>query len=304
MTYRDSCPLCGSAARVVGCKAGTGTGQWYELRLCDCCQFGFVANPSDNYDEIYSEDYYAGRGADPLVDYIAEMRSPQTSIRRAEWDAVMAVAASLVPPGPQKRWLDYGCGNGLLVRQVNLLGGYDCYGYEVSTMARRAAEAGAPLLDDQALQAAEGIFDLVTAVEVLEHVADPIAELKRIYRLVRPGGVFFYTTGNSTRHQHRLTEWSYVRPDIHISYFNPANAAMALRSAGFVPERLGFRPGAQGIIRFKVLKVLRQRQQAWWHHLIPWTLVARALNRYYGIFDMPYGRRPTDVEGSSISSAK
>ena len=68
-------------------------------------------------------DYYAGAGADPLVDYVGEIEYPAETIRIYEWRGLMSVVAALVPLRPETRWLDFGCGTGGLVRHCrNALG--------------------------------------------------------------------------------------------------------------------------------------------------------------------------------------
>jgi len=73
--------------------------------------------------------------------------------------------------------------------------------------------------------------------EVVEHLADPVAELKRIHSLLRPGGLFFLTTGNAAMQRRRFLKWPYIVPEIHVSYFEPRTLARALERAGH-PELL------------------------------------------------------------------
>ena len=58
------------------------------------------------------------------------------------------------------------------------------------------------LLDEQAIQASlraeegepDGTFDVVIWTEVIEHVADPVSEMRRLLRWLRPGGWLFIST--------------------------------------------------------------------------------------------------------------
>ena len=68
------CRLCQSpGAQLAGSKLGTWSGRTFELYRCPTCRFIFVGDPWLDYERLYDEDYYAGRGADPLVDYAYEV---------------------------------------------------------------------------------------------------------------------------------------------------------------------------------------------------------------------------------------
>ena len=79
----------------------------------------------------------------------------------------------------------------------------------------------------------------MTAIEVLEHTLEPLAELRRIRKLLRPGGLLFLTTGNAAPFASDLLRWSYIIPEIHISFFEPSTLEYALHAAGFRPAPIG-----------------------------------------------------------------
>jgi cyclopropane fatty-acyl-phospholipid synthase-like methyltransferase len=197
--------------------------------------------------------------------------------------------ASLVPLSAETRWLDFGCGTGGLVRYCRQASGAAAWGFERGDAARLARAAGTPLLDESQLAEADESFDVVTAVEVLEHVVDPLAELAQIRRLLVPGGLFLYTTGNAAPHRDQLERWRYVIPEIHVSFFEPRTLSLALRKTGFVPEHRGFLPGFQDVIRFKILKNLGRKRRSRLEVLVPWRGVARVMDRRLGITAHPIG---------------
>jgi SAM-dependent methyltransferase len=283
------CRICRATTVPLGTKRGRHEPRDFAIRHCPGCHFSFVANPWTDYARIYSDDYYAGRGADPLVDYFFELQHPERTIRIYEWRGIVRAVISLYPVGPHSRWLDFGCGNGGLVRYIRQQGVCEAVGFEEGSIAVEAADAGIPIVRGPDLAALAGSFDIVTAIEVLEHIEQPLEALRQMHALLKPGGLFFFTTGNARPVRDRLLSWPYVIPEIHISFFEPATAAAALSRSGFVPEFRGFLPGFTDIIRFKALKNLGYAERAWWHSVLPWPVLARLLDVRFQISAHPVG---------------
>ena len=284
-----ACRICSAATSDAGVVVGRFARRQFHLRRCDACGYAFIADPVTDYDTIYSAEYYAGFGADPLVDYTGEVEYPSETIRVYEWRGLVKAVDALVPLSRRTRWLDFGCGTGGLVRYCRQLAGADALGFERGEAARLAREAGTPLIGMSQLEEAKGTFDVVTAIEVLEHLIDPIAELAQIRRLLSQGGLFLYTTGNAEPHRDHLDRWRYVTPEIHVSFFEPRTLSLALRKTGFVPEFPGFLPGFEDVIRFKILKNLGRKRRSHFEALVPWGIVSRLVDRRLGIMRHPIG---------------
>jgi SAM-dependent methyltransferase len=284
--HDDACRVCGAPTEAAGEVTGRFSGRAFRLRRCRACGFGFVADPWTDYDRIYSDAYYAGEGADPLVDYVYEMAHHGQTIRRYEWQGIRNRVRSL---GGGGRWLDFGCGTGGLVTYLRAAG-YDAVGFEEGWSVPRLLERGVPVLSPEELAAHAGTFDVVTAIEVIEHVPDPVSALERMAAALRPGGVLFLTTGNAAPYRERLAEWRYVIPEIHVSFFEPRTLRAAMERAGLRPEDGGFGPGWADIMRFKVLKNLKRRSVSPLDRLVPWPLVARALDARLHLAAHPVGR--------------
>jgi len=285
---RTICPACDSSETVLLAEIpGVVVKQLFYLRRCPACSFAFVANPSTDFQNIYNEAYYQGRGADPLVDYVYELDHPDRTVRVYEWQGVVERVRSLIAVSPSTRWLDFGCGNGGLVRFARHELGCDAVGTDQGWITTEAAKRGIPVLKDEEVAAREGTFDIVTCIEVLEHLPDPRAALSQIRRMLKPGGLFFYTTGNAVPQRNNLANWGYVVPDIHISFYEPGTLKRLLEETGFRTEPGTFGTGCARIIEFKVLKTFRVRKRSFIQSLIPWGVVARVVNTRMGIFDHP-----------------
>jgi SAM-dependent methyltransferase len=162
-------------------------------------------------------------------------------------------------------------------------------GFEEGWIRTKVAALGIPLVDKESLGRSRGTFDIVTAIEVLEHVENPLAILAEIRRVLKPGGVFFCTTGNARPFRGRLLEWRYIIPEVHLSFFEPDTLAYALRLSGLQPEFKGFLPGFVDIIRFKILKNLWVHRASLWEQLLPWGVLARLANLRLQISAHPIG---------------
>ena len=99
--------------------------------------------------------------------------------------------------------LDVGCGAGLLAEPLARLGAkvtaIDASA-ELIAVARAHASAMGLDVDYRAVpvEQLDGRFDLVTSMEVIEHVAEPGAFLKALARRLAPGGLLVMSTPNQT----------------------------------------------------------------------------------------------------------
>lgn len=105
-----------------------------------------------------------------------------------------------------KQVLDVGCGGGILAeamaRRAAHVTGIDLAARPLGVARLHALEAGVENIDyreiaTEALAAEKpGGFDVVTCMEMLEHVPDPAAVVRACATLAKPGGWVFFSTLN------------------------------------------------------------------------------------------------------------
>ena len=127
--------------------------------------------------------------------------------------------------------LDFGCGTGALLAALE---SGPKFGVEVNAAARReAAEAGITVVVASNELSAESI-DVVISNHALEHVLDPLAELRLLNRVLKPGGRLVLRLP--------LDDWRAQRDPAddgnhHLYTWTPRLIANLLREAGFKVER-------------------------------------------------------------------
>ena len=105
-----------------------------------------------------------------------------------------------------QRALDVGCGGGILAeamaRRASHVTGVDLATRPLGVARLHALEAGVENIEYREIAAealaaeAPGRFDVVTCMEMLEHVPDPSSVVRACATLVRPGGWVFFSTLN------------------------------------------------------------------------------------------------------------
>lgn len=131
--------------------------------------------------------------------------------------------------------LDIGCFDGSLLAALGPT--YSKFGVEPSAAARAVAEArGVRVIADwiEDLRPGEWQFDVITLVDVIEHVPDPRALLLRLIRLLAPTGVVIVSTGSIDADAWRRAGGRYWYCGIpeHISFVGRAWAEHLARNEG------------------------------------------------------------------------
>jgi len=136
------------------------------------------------------------------------------------------------------RMLDFGAGWGQFTAAA-AADGWDVTGIE-PTPGRALYARESRGLDVRTTTLTEGLFpadhfDAVVSLQVFEHLEDPAAELDRILRVLRPGGILAIEVPNIDAPLVRVLGGSHrhFNPD-HFWFFSPETLTRMLRSHGFV----------------------------------------------------------------------
>lgn len=164
---------------------------------------------------------------------------------------------SLIEHIPQPgRLLDVGCAFGWALDAARERG-FTTAGVEISEYAaRRAAQRHEIRRDIRDFDDAS--FDVVTLVDVIEHIRDPLSLLSETHRVLKPGGIALLTTPDLSSLSARVLRgwWPYVIPE-HLVYFSRDTLSRALRMAGFEPVSIG--PIKKSLRGEYVASILRAR---------------------------------------------
>ncbi|MDP2306314.1 MAG: bifunctional 2-polyprenyl-6-hydroxyphenol methylase/3-demethylubiquinol 3-O-methyltransferase UbiG [Pseudomonadota bacterium] len=160
--------------------------------------------------------------------------------------------------GPQScSVLDVGCGAGFLANALSARGhrvkGVDASNESLAVAARHDPTGRVEYVhgDAAALPAPDGSFDVVCAMDFLEHVEDPAGVIAEAARVLRPAGLFFFHTFDRTLLSWlvviRGVEWIVRNTprDMHVLrlFIRPAELAAMCRASSLEPLELrGVRP--------------------------------------------------------------
>jgi 2-polyprenyl-3-methyl-5-hydroxy-6-metoxy-1,4-benzoquinol methylase len=204
--------------------------------------------------------------------------------RRAAFRTALArleSLGSLLPPGSPRKLLEIGSSVGLFLEEASRAG-WDVFGIEPSRWAAESARSRGLSVFNGTLEEfipGGGPFDVVVSWDVWEHLEDPMAALRRAHELLRPGGLFVFTTVNLGGLGRKLLRgrWPWFMR-MHLHYFTPESVTRMVRRSGFEVLSTSTEP--------KTLKLgyVLDRARGF---LGPLASVARALASTFGQVDRP-----------------
>jgi SAM-dependent methyltransferase len=227
----DVCPSCGADGCAVCLSSPDrfhGRTKEYHLARCGACSLVWLQDPpspaemGQHYGELYDRAI-ARAGQDPAL-----------LLRRR--DTVLQYKSG-------GNILDLGCSSGGFLATMQG-GGWSRYGIEMSERVAREAEskAGAKVFVGDILDApfAAESFDVITCFHVFEHVYQPKEVLEKVYRWLKPGGIFYAEMPNIDSFDGDLCGryWHSLELPRHLYHYSPASLGHLVASTGLTEIRM------------------------------------------------------------------
>lgn len=198
------------------------------IHRCHKCQLQTVHPRNIDYQEMYGENYYRGK-----AEYSYRDERLLEKFDSYVWDARIRNIQKFKPRG---NFLDIGCSFAGFLNRARLHG-YTPYGVEVSEYSskfarKRGIEVHTGNFVD--LQLPANFFDVITLIEVIEHLDHPRKVFDELTRIIKPGGLLVIQTANFSGRQARQHQqnYHYYLPG-HIYYYSLSNLQLALQQRGF-----------------------------------------------------------------------
>ena len=209
-TYRCTSPDYGSHAQIVQCNH------------CDLV----YANP-----QWPPEELVAAYTAVEDETYVKEREG-----RELTFEKHLNALEKFTGPANGRSLLDVGAYIGVFV-EIARGHGWLAEGIEPSSWAvSKALERDLPIHQgtQQDMVLANRKFDVVTMWDVIEHVTDPISELRQAYQLLNPGGWLAVHTMDIDSPVARMlgSRWPWLM-DMHLYYFSQKTLTEMIRKCGF-----------------------------------------------------------------------
>ena len=199
-----------------------------EFRLVRCrgCGLSYV-NPRPTWEAMgryYTADYWVATGR--CADESKLGAGVQEALR---W---------LGQHRPGGRVLDVGCGAGNQAATM-MRRGFEVVGLDpheqACQVARELNGVNVVCANLETADLPDNSFDAVMFSAVLEHVHEPLVDLRRVRALLRPGGVVVVRAPNTQCWQARLFgRWWFLEVPRHLYHLTPRTLDSLLRKAGFV----------------------------------------------------------------------
>lgn len=216
-----------------------------EYVRCDSCGLIYVDNFADNKD-MYKA--YTGGNLKSLrrklfapFRKMGSIKGYAHFLQRAR--GIFSFAKQHIKQGQDKKFLDIGCNKGFLLA-AGIEEQYDVYGVELVTELVRpfcnthpdySQHVYSDKFCDVARRFSDGYFDLITAIDVVEHFEDPLSDLREVYRILKDDGAFIIQTPDVDCEQARTLgcNWGALKPLEHLHLFGGKNFVKFAEQAGF-----------------------------------------------------------------------
>ena len=208
------------------------------LVKCQKCDFAFVRDlPAEP--EFFAK-LYRDEDRDISVDF-------KFSGKRIIFEEVMA--SLLKWAKPNSKLLDIGAGTGAFVNRA--MRSYQAFGIELSTACVEFAKSQNLPIRNQSffeLKDEASSYDVITMIDVLEHLSEPAVALKTIHSLLKHNGILYIKVPNYPAQASkqdlmkllRLSTAGIMQDFVHINHFTVSSLIQFLNTNGFTVKESGF----------------------------------------------------------------
>ena len=267
MQADENCILCGShdlKIRIKGRDRLARSSLEFSVVECRKCGLAFTSPrlKQDEINEYYPDEYYSFRG-----DHIVQGKSTlelwvSRQYSRMLWRGLMAggvspvrrikdffVSVLFLPfyryrnrcfpyedrPG---RMLDIGCGSGRLLSHLKEQGWAVCgveFNGDAAGFAREKRGLNVFAGKFENAEYDDDFFDIITMNHALEHLIEPLAQLKRVRKILKPGGMLVVRGPNLSKIESAVfgSLWHAYELPRHMFHFNARSIRRLLMEAGF-----------------------------------------------------------------------
>lgn len=224
MLEQAICPVC----RSVDC-CPISVRKAFGLTRCQNCGLVFRC-PMPNPDEVaalYADGYHA-------VWHDCETAAAVRRMKRLTGDYYLGLIKRHRSSGVL---LDIGCAHGAMLDSARD-SGFEVCGVELAPEALREARRRGHRVFDQPLEAldlGERRFDVISLIDVVEHLPSPTDYFRRLNRLISPGGIVLVVTPNVGSWVAKVmgAKWPHYEKE-HLCYYQPSSITCLLQESGFV----------------------------------------------------------------------
>lgn len=224
-----------------------------EFKVVRCTKCGLVyMNPRPDVSElstIYPPDYYAY-----AIEENYDEVQKQNLYYKVRYATILSGLERVLSfcKGDKIRLLDIGCADGHILNWFRKVRTHDVetHGVDMNEHAvDKARKAGhtAYLGRFEDVDLPDSYFDFVWASHVIEHVPDPKAFTEKVFRILKPGGIFWFWTPNIAsldakifRHRH----WGAYHFPRHWVFYDAKSVAKLAEITGFELVHVEYQPNA------------------------------------------------------------
>lgn len=143
--------------------------------------------------------------------------------------------------------LDAGCGDGVLLKTLTPLDGFETYGVDYNPLRVERAKKNAPKAtvkqgDLRNLDFEDSFFDVIIMSQVLEHIPEDVSVLKSLARILKRDGILILGVPNEgcllAQLRNKYLESYISKTTDHVNFYTEKTIMRKIAEAGFAVDRV------------------------------------------------------------------